>query len=478
MHVHILLATAVALAAADTTTTINPATKWGTWDGWGTSLAWWAKKFGTRDDLADIFFATKSTTLGGTSLPGLGLNIVRYNAGACTWNSVNGESMVVSPKMIASRQVEGYWTDWNSSDPASASWKWSADADQRAMMAKAKARGATRFELFSNSPLWWMCRNHNPSGSDDGRSDNLQSWNVANHAVYLATIAKYAKDHWGVAFTTVEPFNEPVSGWWNGKTGTQEGCHFDGASQGPVITALRKELDGRGLGSTAVAASDENTYDLAVSTFKGLGAAALAGVGQVNVHGYQKGSGHRDTLYALASGAGKRLWNTEYGEGDATGKSLVSNLILDLRVLHPTAWVYWQVLDGGGWGLIDADNDAGTVGAVAQKYFALAQFTRHIRPGMEILDGGGDNVLAAYDAANQRLVVVAVNWGSGQNLNFDLSRFSKPSVSGAKVLRWQTKIGSGDRYVAYTNTTVSGTKFWSWFDTNTVQTFEVSNVVL
>jgi len=75
-------------------------------------------------------------------------------------------------------------------------------------------------------------------------------------------------------------------------------------------------------------------------------------------------------------------------------------------------------------------------------------------------------------------VVVAVNWGSGQNLNFDLSRFSKPSVSGAKVLRWQTKIGSGDRYVAYTNTTVSGTKFWSWFDTNTVQTFEVSNVVL
>lgn len=476
MRVQFLLATVVALAAADTTTTINPATSYGTWDGWGTSLAWWAKKFGARDDLADIFFTTKTTSLTGTSVPGLGLTVVRYNAGACSTNAINGESMVVSPKMMASRQIEGYWTDWNSSDPSSASWKWSADANQRAMLSKAKSRGASKFELFSNSPMWWACKNHNPSGADDG-SDNLQTWNVNNHAVYLATIAKYAKDHWGVTFTTVEPFNEPISTWWNGKTGTQEGCHFDVASQVPVIAALRTELNNRGLSSTIVAASDENSYDLAVSTFNGLGS-ALANVGQVNVHGYQEASGHRDTLYSLASGKGKKLWNTEYGESDATGRKLVSNLILDFRWLHPTAWVYWQVLDGGGWGLIDADNDAGSVGAVSQKYFALAQFTRHIRPGMKILDGGADNVVAAYDAANQKLVVVAVNWGVAQYLNFDLSKFSKPSVSGAAVLRWQTKIGTGDRYVAYSDTTVSGTKFWSHFETDTVQTFEVPNVVL
>ncbi|OIW33091.1 endo-beta-1,6-galactanase [Coniochaeta ligniaria NRRL 30616] len=472
-----MLAAAAALAAADTTTTISPSTNWGTWDGWGTSLAWWAKEFGTRDDLADIFFSTKTTSFNGTSVPGLGLTVVRYNAGACSWNSINGESMVVSPKMIASRQVEGYWTDWNSSDPSSASWKWSADANQRAMLAKAKARGANRFELFSNSPMWWMCKNHNPSGADDG-SDNLQSWNLNQHAVYLATIAKYAKDNWGITFNTVEPFNEPISSWWNGKSGTQEGCHFDVSTQAAVIPALRTELNNRGLCSTVVAASDENTYDLAVSTFNGLGSTAISAMGQVNVHGYQQGSGRRDTLYSLASGNGKKLWNTEYGESDATGGELASNLILDFRWLHPTAWVYWQVLDGGGWGLIDADNDAGSVGAVSQKYFVLAQFTRHIRPGMSILDGGADNVVAAYDAAGQKLVVVAVNWGEGQYLNFDLSKFSKPSVSGAKVLRWQTKIGSGDRYAAYSDTAVSGTKFWSWFDTDTVQTFEVPNVVL
>ncbi|KAK3375846.1 hypothetical protein B0T24DRAFT_591545 [Lasiosphaeria ovina] len=39
--------------------------------------------------------------------------------------------------------------------------------------------------------------------------------------------------------------------------------------------------------------------------------------------------------------AGKKLWNSEYGEGDATGQRLASNLLLDFRWLKPTAWVYW-----------------------------------------------------------------------------------------------------------------------------------------
>jgi galactan endo-1,6-beta-galactosidase len=229
-----------------------------------------------------------------------------------------------------------------------------------------------------------------------------------------------------------------------------------------------------------ISASDENSYDLAVTSYNGLNSAGVLGsVGQINVHGYQEANGKRDVLYSLASGGGKKLWNSEYGEGDATGQRLASNLILDFRWLHPTAWVYWQVLDGGGWGLIDANNDKGTIGALNQKYFVLAQFTRHIREGMRILDGGSSNVVAAYDAKNQKLIVVAVNWGDAQYLNFELGKFSKVANS-ATVTRWTTTIGSGSgsRYVAATDTKVSGTKFWSWFETNTIQTFEVPNVVL
>ncbi|EFQ35891.1 endo-beta-1,6-galactanase [Colletotrichum graminicola] len=467
----------VSPAAADTTTTIDPTSYRGTWEGWGTSLAWWAARFGTRDDLADIFFTTNTTSFGGANLPGLGLNIVRHNAGASSWNSIGSLSMVVSPNMIPSRQIEGHWIDWNSADPTSASWRWDVDVNQRTMMQKAQSRGANHFELFSNSPMWWMTYNHNPSGAADG-TENIQSWNLQQHAVYMATIAKYAKDNWGITYESVEPFNEPSADWWDAN-GTQEGCHIDVTTQSTIINALRTELDNRGLNNISVSASDESYYDQAVSTLQGLSGEALSEMSRVNVHGYQYGGGQRDKVYSLASAQGLRIWNSEYGESDATGEMLVSNLILDFRWLQPTGWVYWQVLDGGGWGLIDANNDAGTVGSANQKYFVLAQFARHIREGMRILDGGSDNVVAAYDAAQSKLIIVAINWGDAQYLNFDLSSFSQPSTDGAKVTRWRTQVGSGDRYVQETDDTImNGSKFWSWFETKMVQTFEVSNVKL
>jgi hypothetical protein len=66
MHIPLLLA-AAAVVVADTTTIINPSTNWGTWAGWATSLAWWAKEFGVRDDLADIFFTTQMAAYNGTN---------------------------------------------------------------------------------------------------------------------------------------------------------------------------------------------------------------------------------------------------------------------------------------------------------------------------------------------------------------------------------------------------------------------------
>ena len=78
--------------------------------------------------------------------------------------------------------------------------------------------------------------------------------------------------------------------------------------------------------------------------------------------------------------------------------------------------------------LVVADNDALSSGNISQKYYVLAQFTRHIHPGMTILDGGSDNTVAAYGAANQKLIIVAVNWGDAQYPYFDLSIFSTPGT--------------------------------------------------
>ncbi|RYP64110.1 hypothetical protein DL771_008929 [Monosporascus sp. 5C6A] len=497
MHVQAILTGAVSLAlgrlaaaapatdvvqaadvkAADTTTTINAKSNWGTWEGWGTSLCWWAKAFGNRDDLADIFFTLGSHQFAGQNLPGLGFNIARHNAGASSWNTYNGDKMVVSPNIKNSRQMEGHWLNWGSTDPSSSSWDWSVDVNQRAMLNKAKARGANRLELFSNSPMWWMCKNHNPSGASDG-GENIQSWNLKDHAVYMATVAKYAKDNWGITFESVSPFNEPIANWWKAD-GTQEGSHVTVATQATIINELRTELNNRGLSSMMIAASDESYYDQAVSTMQGLGSTALSKVGRINVHGYQYGNGRRDMVYDLSQSNGKKLWQSEYGENDATGGRLASNLFLDFRWLKPTAFVYWQVIDGGGWGLIDGNNDNRSLGSPSQKYYVLAQFSRHIREGMRILDGGSGSTIAAYDAKNRKLVIAYYNSGGAQTVNFDLSQFSQRPADGTKVTRWRTSIGNGgDRYVQDTGATISGTRLTSRFETNSVQTFEIGNVSL
>jgi galactan endo-1,6-beta-galactosidase len=38
---------------------------------------------------------------------------------------------------------------------------------------------------------------------------------------------------------------------------------------------------------------------------------------------------------------------------------------------------------------------------------------------MQIIDGGCDYTIAAYDSSTQKLVIVAVNWDKGQYITFD-----------------------------------------------------------
>ncbi|MFI9546429.1 glycoside hydrolase [Streptomyces sp. NPDC052016] len=472
-------AMATGTAHADATIAVNPSTSYGTWEGWGTSLAWWANVFGSRNDFADLFFTTNSVTYNGTALPGLGLTIARYNLGACSWNTVDGQAMVESPNIPGFKQIEGFWQDWNNEDPTSSAWDWTADANQRAMLQKAVQRGATT-ELFANSPMWWMCLNHNPSGAANG-GNNLQSWNYRQHASHLAATALYARNNWGVNFATVDPFNEPASSWWTA-TGTQEGCHMDPAVQAAVLPYMRSELDKRGLTGIRVAASDETNYDTARSTWASFGSSTKALVSQVNVHGYQGSGGRRDLLYTdVVTTSGKKLWNSETGDSDGTGYTMAFNLLYDFRWLHPTAWCYWQVMDPStGWAMIAYDANTLQPTTVQTKHYVMAQFSRHIRPGMRILDTGVSYAAAAYDATARRLVIVALNTStSAQTLTFDLSRFSTVSGgSGGLVPRWNTVTTGGDQYRAYANTFLSGKSVAVPFAAKAVQTLQIDGVTI
>eukprot|EP00466_Bigelowiella_natans_P017709 jgi/Bigna1/90057/estExt_fgenesh1_pg.C_610056 len=409
----------------------------------------WANVFGDsklEDTLADVFFSYKMTKVNNITLPGLGLNIARYNAGGSGYRKYDNASMVPSPTIPKWKQIEGFWEDWNSTDPSSTSWNWSADKRQRSMLLKAQERNADTFELFSNSPMWWMLYNHNPSGSASGSTDNLQKWNYDKHALYLAAVASHARDKWGVSFGSVDAFNEPSSGWWKASNG-QEGCHFGADTQSIVARMLREELDKQDLKGIRVSASDENSYTLALKTWKSFSKDTKAAVAQVNVHGYEQAGGRRDLLFSAVDG--KKLWNSEYGDGSASGLDLASNLNLDFRWLHNTAYVYWQMIDeASGWGMLQGNMEQASIEKINNKHYVFAHYTRHILPGFKIIDGGDDNTIAAYDGKTNKLVLVLLNKNSSERkVTIDLSKFS--STAGP-CARWRTSATTpshSDKYV-------------------------------
>lgn len=460
----------------------DPAAPSRVWDGWGVSLAWWGKVYGDRDDLADAVFSTRTVEISGDQLPGLGLNIARYNAGASAWREFDGRKMVESKTILPFRQIEAFWLDPRSADPESPSWDWNVDANQRAMLLKARDRGANRFELFSNSPPWWMCVNDNPSGLADKYAENLRPDQHENFALYLATIARRAKDHWGLSFTTVEPFNEPISGYWT-ENSKQEGAYFSPKTQAAFLPVLRAALDKQGLADTPIAASDETSYTQGLKTWKSYDAAAKALVGQVNVHGYEGTKGPRRELHeAVVVQDKKPLWNTEYGGPEAAGLNMAHCIHLDFRDLRPTAWSYWQAVDGGikgvggsGWGLLDANLLEKTKLKANPKFFVLAQYSRHIRPGMTILESGDEFTIVAYSAAEKRLAVVALNNGPARAVSFDLSAFQVPDQL---VGSWLTAPKAEARYAPQPKLPVAERRFSTTLAADSVQTFEVRDVVL
>jgi galactan endo-1,6-beta-galactosidase len=434
---------------------IDPSQDLGNWEGWGSSLAWWARAIGgtsNADYYADLIYTTKVTD----GYPGLGLNIVRYNVGG---GGIDQRGENKGPKLQWQMDIHGYWSNPKDTNPTS--WNWALDGNQRAILLKARQRGANVFEMFSDSPVWWMNSNHSTAGSDTGGNCLLPE-NYDRFVLYLATVARYSADHWGIRFGSIEPFNEPSADWWK-YPGRQEGCHFDVSTQRAIVQLLRKALDKVDLKDAVVAAADENDVEVALNTWSLFDATTRASIRKVNVHGYYHGTesyrGASRPALRRAVG-GKRLWQSEYGDGDGSGYTMANSIIQDLRGLNPSAWVYWQPIEPDapefGWGLINASyidthdepsTQMTSLVRVNRKFFVLGQFTRYIRPGYHLINIDDANSIAAYDEASHTLVIVKVSAERAETVHFDLSHFAATAgasqlsattcVPGRKVPDWK-----------------------------------------
>lgn len=423
-----LLTAAAPAAEAPVTVTLRPAVERPStvFEGWGTALAWFADVTGgwpdaERDRLADLFYGPD----------GLGWTIARYNIGG-------GNPADTKPYLRAGAAVPGFWrrpagatgNDWWRPDDA-AMWDWSQDARQRWWLDAIKARVPRPiFEAFSNSPPWFMTVSGRVSGAQKATDDNLRPGQEAAFATYLVRVVAELQRRHGIAFRTLSPFNEPDTDYWYAAN-RQEGSHWSPARQAAMIDATDAALKAAGL-PVAIGAPDETSSHLFAADWAAYPAATRARVGQLNVHSY--GTVHQTAVRDIARASGIRLWMSENDtpldkdpesfEGMASALAFAEHVVADLKRLEPAAWIFWQAVEdlstrngGGGsnWGLVKADLRAPAAGPhaihVTRKYWAMAQFSRFIRPGDRLVPVDDPDTAGALSPDGRRLVLVHVNGG-------------------------------------------------------------------
>ena len=402
------------------------------YEGWGISLCWWANMCGTWseervDSLVDWLVSPQ----------GLNFRIFRYNIGG----GDDPQNRHCMPHHMGKgkglrAEMEGF------RDSTNGPWHWERDAAQRRIMLKIKEkRPDAIFEAFSNSAPYYMTVSGCCGGHKDAWKDNLRTECYEEFAHYLVDVCKHYKEQYGIAFKTLDPFNEPNTNYWYAG-GSQEGCHFDFSSQIAFLRVLHPILQASGL-KTVISASDETS---AITSVKGFQAYAQAGVlpliGQWNTHTYEANDEARAQLYALCKERGMHLWMSEVGAG---GKGLDGNLALaerlirDMRLMRPSAWIDWQYVEDNNdqWCLVQGDFYGGTQKFHRVKnYYVRQHFSRFLNEGCHFVESGDEHTLAALSPEGNSLTVVTVNRGERDKvMRIALNKIGKRSKGKIKAYR-------------------------------------------
>ncbi|MFF0824183.1 Ig-like domain-containing protein [Micromonospora haikouensis] len=421
--------------------------------GWGTSLVWFANATGgypeeIRQRLADLVFGEQ----------GLNLNIARYNIGG-------GNAPDVPDYLRPGGAVPGWWRAPDGTTRADTDWwdpenpqHWNPDADraQRWWVDRIK-NDVTRWETFSNSPPWFQTVSGYVSGGFDPAADQIRADRVDDFATYLVRVTQRLEAAHGITVDTIDPLNEPNTTYWSTRLGAdgnpvggrQEGAHAGPGLQQQVVRAVAAELRAAGSG-TRVSAMDETNPGTFATNWNAYPDDVRGLVDQLNVHTY--GTGQRTTARDIAKGEDKPLWMSEvegsWGDGHsltsmAPGLGMARHMVDDLRELEPSAWVFWQPVEdydnmkpggefpqGSNWGSIQLPFDCTAADTLRTcpiytntKFDTVRNFTHHIRPGDRLVAVNDTSSVAAV-ATGGRATVVHVNDGTAaRTVALDLSAF-------------------------------------------------------
>ncbi len=395
----------VALSAKAEDYKIDPSRQGVACEGWGVSLCWWAAQCGKwpeeqLDSLIDWLVSPE----------GLNYSVFRYNIGGGDdheWRNCDQHHFGMVGGKGLRAEMEGF------KDGRDGDYDWERDGAQRRILLMIhRKRPDAVFEAFSNSAPWWMTVSGCVAGAESGSSDNLSPAMYEAFAQYLIDVCAHYKEEYGIEFSTLDPFNEPMTDYWH-QNGGQEGCHFDTESQIAFVCTLHPLLRDSGL-ATTISVPDETSVEQAIEDLLAYSeAGALPLVGQWNTHSYSGSLEAKARLRQLCDSLGIRLWQSETGE---SGRGLMGNLrmaqrlIDDIRYLQPAVWCDWQYVEQhyDQWSLVSCDKDWEHY-KKHDNYYVRQHFSRFVPAGYRWLDIDDAHGLAAVSPDGTQLVYVTIN---------------------------------------------------------------------
>jgi O-glycosyl hydrolase len=428
--------------------TLHPDRARQTMRGFGASDAWSIQFVGRnwpvakRERIADLLFSTGARPDG--SPTGIGLSEWRFNLGAG------------SARQGSESGIRDVWRRGESFLQPDGHYDWDRQAGQRWFLRAARERGVSQFTAFVNSPPISLTRNGR-AFSSGGDSANLAPERYADFARYLRDVVAHLEGSEGVRFDYVSPVNEPQWDWKGGQEGSpwlnteiRGLAEVVGRTFHEAGLATRVELAEAGRLNYLYEDGDRPGRGDQVAAFFGKSSPLYLGdlpnaARMVDGHSYwttsptaslvEVRSRLRDRLREVAPGLELRM--SEYcllednpevkGGGRDLGMDpalyLARVIHADLTVAEASAWDWWTAVSPYDYkdGLVYIDRDTLDGGVHESKLlWALGNFSRFVRPGMERIEvdapgasaadlSSGLLVSAYRDPASSKIVAVLVN---------------------------------------------------------------------
>lgn len=434
-----------------------------TMESFGASDAWQCNFIGKnwpsdkRNKIADLLFSKDFDTDGNPK--GIGLSLWRFNLGA--GSSEQGDASDINDEW---RRTECFTTD-------GVSYNMNKQAGQVWFMKAARERGVEKLLAFANSAPVYLTQNGKAHATIK-EFYNLKDGKMPDLADFWANALDKLKTEQGLTIDYVSPFNEPQYEWdgtnQEGSPATNANIYNFVNVLSPKLQS--KGVEAQIVVGEAGAyeplyktVSGKESRSNQVDYFFGANSAKkISGLSNVkktiSAHSYWQAwplnemVSSRQLAASRIQGAGNiSLWSSEYcvlespgtselPGGAGAGRDLGMSLALwtariintDIAVGGVTSWQWWTAISRGDYkdGLIHVDDGASN-GAGNSDYckndgyirdsktlWALGNFSFFVKPGMvrvqipnvDNATSVNDVMVTAYkDAANKKLVVVAVN---------------------------------------------------------------------